>query len=128
MLSRQVAGRRSPAFLLTCHQIHNEAAPLFYSTPVFQETWNPFAKLIGPENLFTCQIPPGATHPSTSSWRRVAPDRPLPPSVAGGANQRQWWDRCCGPRRWRRIVATTRTRRGTSMMSSAIYWRRKCMD
>ncbi|KKZ61145.1 hypothetical protein EMCG_04246 [[Emmonsia] crescens] len=41
--------------LLTCRQIHEEAAPLFYSTPVFrvalQETWNLFAKVIGPENL-----------------------------------------------------------------------------
>ncbi|KLJ05704.1 hypothetical protein EMPG_10836 [Blastomyces silverae] len=43
------------SLLLTCRQIHKEAAPLFYSTPVFrvslQETWNLFAKLIGPENL-----------------------------------------------------------------------------
>ncbi|EDN07993.1 predicted protein [Histoplasma mississippiense (nom. inval.)] len=43
------------SLLLTCRQIHKEAAPLFYSAPVFrvslQETWNVFAKLIGPENL-----------------------------------------------------------------------------
>ncbi|PGH12465.1 hypothetical protein AJ79_04302 [Helicocarpus griseus UAMH5409] len=43
------------SLLLTCRQIHKEAAPLFYSTPIFrvslQETWNLFAKHIGPENL-----------------------------------------------------------------------------
>ncbi|EEH42758.2 uncharacterized protein PADG_07578 [Paracoccidioides brasiliensis Pb18] len=43
------------SILLTCRQIHREAAPLFYSRPIFrvslQETWNVFAKLIGPENL-----------------------------------------------------------------------------
>ncbi|EEH10975.1 predicted protein [Histoplasma capsulatum G186AR] len=43
------------SLLLTCRQIHKEAAPVFYSAPVFrvslQETWNVFAKLIGPENL-----------------------------------------------------------------------------
>ncbi|OAX83692.1 hypothetical protein ACJ72_01939 [Emergomyces africanus] len=77
------------SLLSTCRQIHKEAAPLFYSTPVFrvslQETWNLFSKLIGPENLShvrSLRAPAHLQAQSTITFGVASNNRSQPPKVA----------------------------------------------
>ncbi|OJD09535.1 hypothetical protein AJ78_09034 [Emergomyces pasteurianus Ep9510] len=74
------------SLLLTCRQIHREAAPLFYSTPVFrvslQETWNLFSKLIGPENLSHVRSLCAPVHLQTQSTFRVTSSNRSQPKAA----------------------------------------------
>ncbi|PGG96001.1 hypothetical protein GX51_08040 [Blastomyces parvus] len=100
-LQRSVDRLHISSLLLTCRQIHKEAAPLFYSAPVFrvslQETWNIFAKLIGAANLahvrslrasVHLQLAQGCSGPSAStiSGRGSQPKGAVGPMLWGSSS------------------------------------------